>query len=78
MMPMTDAQLEVFLGIADLSKTTRAKIMAAVTPEKRKLYDEMAELEVKVKLWQDGLGPKPEGVIICGCGRRGRHKHGRR
>jgi hypothetical protein len=76
-MPMTDAQLEIFLGIANLSDSTRAKVMATITPEKRALYDQMAALETELALWQEGLGPKPAGVIICGCGRRGPHRHRR-
>ena len=52
--------------------------MATVTPEKRALYNKMASLETEVELWQAGLGPKPEGVIICGCGGRGPHRHGRK
>lgn len=73
---MTDAELEVFLGIAGTKE--RAKIMAAITPERRALYESMANLETEVKLWQDGFGPKPKGVIICGCGKRGQHSHGRK
>lgn len=63
---MTDAELEIFLGIAGTKECVR--IMASM---------DMANLETEVKLWQEGLGPKPQGVIICGCGRRGRHGHRR-
>lgn len=76
-MPMTDAELVEFLGIARCSAEDRAKVLASIPPVKRKLYDEMATLEFDLRLWQDGLGPKPKGVIICGCGRRGKHRHGR-
>lgn len=72
---MTDTELEVFLGIAGTKD--RAAIMATITPEKRALYDRMAGLESEISLWQAGLAPKPKGVIICGCGRRGPHRHGR-
>lgn len=64
---MTDTELEVFLGIAGTKEC--AKIMASITPEKRALYESMANLETEVKLWQAGLGLKPKGVIICGCRR---------
>jgi hypothetical protein len=74
---MTDAELEEFLGIARCSAADRAKVMATITPAKRAVYESMANLETEVALWQEGLGPKPEGVIICGCGRRGMHRHGR-
>jgi len=72
---MTDAELAAFLGVS--GRKGEDKIMAGITPEQRALYERMANLEVEVKLWQAGLVPKPEGVIICGCGRRGRHKHWR-
>jgi hypothetical protein len=75
---MTDAQLEVFLGIADETAENRAKLLRSITPEKRALYEHMAQLVTQLNVWSCGLGPKPKGVIICGCGRRGRHEHGRR
>ena len=59
---MTDAELEVFLGIKGTKQC--AKIMATITPAQRQLYDSMANLETEVKLWMDGLGPKPKGVLI--------------
>lgn len=74
-MPMTDAELEVFLGIT--GEPNAAKFIMALSLEKRALFGRMANLEIEVALWQDGLGPKPTGVIICGCGKRGRHRHGR-
>lgn len=76
---MTDAQLEVFLGIAGTKE--RAKIMVSITPQQRELYERMADLESEVKLWQEGFGPKPKGVIVCGCrrcsGGRGQLRDGR-
>jgi hypothetical protein len=68
-MPMTDDELMEFLGIKRVGTEGRARIMATITPEKRELYDRVANLETEVALWQDGLGPKPAGVIVCGCGR---------
>ena len=68
---MTDDELQVFLGVA--GKKGAGKIMASITPAKREMYERMANLETEVKLWQAGFGPKPKGVIICGC--RG-HKRG--
>ena len=61
---MTDPELEEFLGIARCSVTDRAKVMATITPEKRLLYDRMAQVEIEAALWIDGLGPKPAGVLI--------------
>jgi hypothetical protein len=68
-MAMTDAQLEVFLGIGRLSWPQRTKIMLRITPAQRALYDRMANVETEVELWRSGLGPKPRGVILCGSGR---------
>lgn len=42
-----------------------AKIMAAITPEQREVYESMARVEFEIGLWQAGLGPKPVGVIVC-------------
>jgi hypothetical protein len=75
-MPMTDDELARFLGIAGHSKAPA--IIAALKPTERAMYDSMATVETELKLWQDGLGPKPKGVIICGCGKRGRHRHRRK
>lgn len=76
-MAMSDEQLSAFLGIDRLGWVQRTKIMLTITPDKRALYDRMANLETEVELWQAGLAPKPAGVIICGCGKRGRHRHAR-
>lgn len=62
-MPMNDDQLAAFMGIAGTKEC--ARIMATVTGEQRALYEKMADVEMEVKLWQDGLGPKPAGVIVC-------------
>lgn len=61
--PMTDAELEVYLGIAGTKEC--AAIMAKITPEERATYDDMARIEYELKLWSAGLGPKPPGVIVC-------------
>jgi hypothetical protein len=66
-MAMTDDELAAFLGIA--GKSGADKTMASITPAERELYDRMANLETEVALWQEGLGPKPKGVIVCGCSR---------
>lgn len=60
---MSDEEMAVFLGIA--GKKGCAKIMASLTAERRAAYEAMAETEVALNLWQAGVGPKPEGVIIC-------------
>jgi hypothetical protein len=73
---MTDAELEVFLGIA--GKNGAAKIMTEMTPEQRALYEKMKNLEMEATLWHEGVGPKPRGVIICGCKRCSPPRKGRK
>lgn len=58
---MTDAELAVYLN---LTPAEAAIVIPQVSPEKRALYDRMRELEVEVALWDAGLGPKPQGVLI--------------
>ena len=60
---MTDEEMATFLGIpADEPK--RMAVVKALKPEERAIYERMASLEFEVKLWQDGLGPKPMGVLM--------------
>lgn len=67
---MSDAALEVFLGIAGTKQC--AAIMAGITPEQRATYEEMLRVDRELALWEAGLGPKPAGVIVC------RERRGRR
>lgn len=56
-MGMNDAQLADFLNVTpdQLKKLNPSA-------EERALYDKMFEVE----LWDKGVGPLPEGVIVCG------------
>lgn len=60
---MTDDEMATFCGLAQ-DDPLRGKFVATLTPEKRELFERMANLEMEVALWQDGLGPKPQGVLI--------------
>lgn len=60
---MADDEMATFCGLA-ADDPLRGKFIATLTPEKRALFERMASLEVEVKLWQDGLAPKPTGVLI--------------
>lgn len=60
---MTDDELMAFLGIT--KAVERTAIMATITPEQRATYESMARVEFDLKLWVDGVGPKPAGVIVC-------------
>lgn len=60
---MNDDELAEFLGIEKAKE--RSKIMATITPEQRAMYENMHEVEIDLKLWVEGVGPKPKGVIVC-------------
>lgn len=59
---MTDDQLKQYLGIANHPKAQ--KVVDALTANQRATYERMANIEIEVALWQDGLGPKPQGVLM--------------
>ena len=63
---MTDADLIEFLGLGDCDPAKTARYIAALAPEKRAGYERMAEVETELHLWQQGVGQKPSGVIVCG------------
>ena len=60
---MSDDELIDFLAIRDYPADIRAKFIAAISPERRALFDKMKEVE----RWdQEGQkGPMPENVILC-------------
>ena len=60
---MTDEELATFLGLKP-EEEKRVEFVKHLLPEKRALFERMAGLETELKLWQDGLGPKPQGVLI--------------
>lgn len=62
---MTDRQLAVYLGIIDHPKWPEA--VASLTASQRATYERMSTLESEIQLWQDGLGPKPSGVLVDGA-----------
>ena len=59
----TDEELFQLLGIAD--EPNRAAILARIPPEKLAVYERLDEVAHELNLWTAGLGPKPEGVIVC-------------
>lgn len=62
---MTDDELIHYCGLADWSPELQAKFITTLEPKKRALIERMSVVEVELALWQQGLGPKPTGVIIC-------------
>lgn len=58
---MTDAELAAYLH---LTPADAAIIIPKLTPAKRAAYDRMKQVEIEAALWYEGLGPKPQGVLI--------------
>jgi len=60
---MTDDELASFCGLKQ-DDPLRDKFIRSLSPNKRSLFERMAAVEMEVELWQAGLGPKPQGVLI--------------
>jgi hypothetical protein len=60
---MTDDELIDFLNIRD--EQQRDKILAGITPEQRATYERIREVCFDIDLWEAGIGPRPQGVILC-------------
>lgn len=69
---MTDDELLEFLGIQ--GKQGATKILASMTPSRRAVYERMKQVEIEAELWANGLGPKPQGVLIDPVRRTRRRK----
>jgi len=69
---LTDAELAKYLGIDDCDPIKVARYLAAMPKVERATYNRMAQVEFELGLYSAGLGPKPEGVIVCRD-----HKHGK-
>jgi hypothetical protein len=59
---LTDEQMVTYLGFGDDPRGLAA--VQKLPPEQRALFERMAGLEMEVNLWTEGLGPKPQGVLI--------------
>jgi hypothetical protein len=58
---MTDEQLANYLH---LTPEEAAIVIPKLLQDRRAVYDRMATFEAEFKLWQDGFGPKPRGVLM--------------
>jgi len=58
---MTDTELAEYLH---LTPAEAAIVLPKLSPERRALYDRMKQVEIEAALWTEGLGPKPQGVLI--------------
>lgn len=70
---MNDDELAKFLGIDDCDPEKVAKYLSSMDPKRRAGYERMARVCDELTLWQAGVGPKPECVIVC-APRKG-HRH---
>lgn len=58
---MTDDELANYLH---LTPAEAAIVLPQLTPERRAVYDRMKQVEIEAALWAEGVGPKPDGVLI--------------
>lgn len=58
---MTDEELIKFCGLQDQPPELQKKFLRDLSPAKRELFDKMRAVE----FWDQGIGPLPEGIIIC-------------
>lgn len=58
---MTDRELEEYLC---LTPEEGAVIIPRLSPEKRAAYEMLAAKEWEIVLWQQGVAPFPEGVLV--------------
>lgn len=62
---MTDSELIDYLGMGDMPREIAQVFIGTLTPQARATYEGMKTVEEDIKLWQEGVGPKPTGVIMC-------------
>lgn len=58
---MTDTELAEYLN---LTPAEAAIVIPKLTTKRRALYDRMKQVEIEAALWMEGLGPKPQGVLL--------------
>ena len=63
-MAMTDKEMAAYLCPHDAENPKVLSYVAALSADKRAVYDRMATVEFELRLWLDGLGPKPAGVLV--------------
>jgi hypothetical protein len=60
---MTDDQLLEYLGLPD--GPAERLYIANLTPRARGAYAHLHRVEQDIKLWIEGVGPKPTDAILC-------------
>lgn len=54
---MSDEQLAKYLALP-------VHLIPKMKPEQRAAYEHMANVEMELSLWMQGLGPRPAGVMV--------------
>jgi hypothetical protein len=68
---MTDAELLEYLGLPD--GPDEQAFVARMPLKLRNFYGRLRETEEDIRLWQQGVAPKPTGVILCHEHRKSKH-----
>jgi hypothetical protein len=58
---MTDDELLEYLGLPD--GPDERLYLARLKPQSRAAYERMHEIEQDIKLWQEGVGPRPDAIL---------------
>lgn len=58
---MTDEELARWLNLSPEEATI---VLPKITPTRRATYERMRQVEIEAMLWMEGLGPKPQGVLL--------------
>lgn len=59
---LTDEELVKWLGIENEPKALQ--VVKKLSSGHRRAYERMALVYQEIRLWEQGLGPKPKGVIL--------------
>lgn len=65
-LPLTDDELIRFLGLdaADFKNEAHKARFLEKIADKRATYERMYEMTVELQLYEQGLAPKPKGVLV--------------
>lgn len=62
---MTDSELIEYLCLSDMPREIAQAFIGTLTPQTRATYERMKTTEEDIKLWQEGVGPRPTDAILC-------------
>jgi hypothetical protein len=72
---VTDLELATFLGID--REPRWPQLLATIPKEKQQALRDLVDVAVRLALYNKGMGPKPEGVIVCRSKSSYRHRRTR-